>query len=228
MRGYIKMDKLYKIDDYELLNQKVYRILKLRIVKGDIEPGSKLLEKNISEKLGVSRTPVREAIQKLAAEGFIKMIPNQGMVVSKISIKGMRELLQIRSVLEGLAARLVAQVIKEEEIKELEKYQKQMEFFTNENNPLAFSEMDDRFHKLILNISGNSRLIQIRENLSYQNKRYRIKSLSVPGRLKYALKEHQEIVEALKRKDSKQADRLSQKHIENGLKNILAHEKKDE
>jgi len=228
VRGCIKMDKLYKIDDYELLNQKVYRILKIRIVKGDIEPGSKLLEKNISEKLGVSRTPIREAIQRLAAEGFVKMVPNQGMVVNKISIKDMRELLQIRSVLEGLAARLVAQVIKEEEIKELEKYQKQMEFFTNENDPLSFSKMDCEFHELILNICGNNRLIQIRKNLSDQANRYRIRSLSIAGRLKYSLKEHREIVEALKRKDSEQADRLSQKHVENVLKNILTHEKKEE
>jgi len=88
--------------------------------------------------------------------------------------------------------------------------------------------MDAEFHELILNICGNNRLIRIRKNLSEQAHRYRIRSLSVPGRLKYSLKEHQEIIEALKRKDAEQADRLSQKHIENVLANILAHKEKEE
>jgi len=136
--------------------------------------------------------------------------------------------LQIRGVLEGLAARLATKMISEEEIKELEKYQKQMEYYTKKDDVLAFSEMDAEFHELILNICGNNRLIQIRKNLSDQAHRYRIRSLSVPGRLKYSLKEHQEIVEALKRKNAEQADRLSQKHIENVLANILAHKDKEE
>jgi len=156
------------------------------------------------------------------------MIPNQGMMVSKVSIKDIQEVLQIRGVLEGLASRLAAKLIKKEEIKVLEKYIEQMEYYTNKNDSLAFSEMDAEFHELILNICGNSRLIQFRKNLSDQAHRYRIRSLSIPGRLKYSLKEHQEIVEALKRKDSEQADRLSQRHIENVLKNILTHEKKEE
>jgi DNA-binding GntR family transcriptional regulator len=103
-----------------------------------------------------------------------------------------------------------------------------MEYYANKDNALAFSEMDVKLHELILNICGNNRLIQICKNLSDQAHRYRIRSLSIPGRLKHSLKEHQEIVKALKRKDSEQADRLSQKHIKNVLKNILAHESKEE
>ena len=99
-----------------------------------------------------------------------------------------------------------------------------MEYYTNKNDVLAFSEIDAEFHELILNICGNNRLIRIRKNLNDQIHRYRSISLNIPGRLKYSLKEHQGIVEALKRKDAEQADRLSQKHIENVLKNLLTHE----
>jgi DNA-binding GntR family transcriptional regulator len=127
-------------------------------------------------------------------------------VVSNASVEDVQEVLQIRGVLEGLAARLATKMISEEEIKELEKYQKQMEHYTKKDDVLAFSEMDAEFHELILNVCGNNRLIQIRKNLSDQAHRYRIRSLSVPGRLKYSLKEHQEIVEALKRKNAEQAD----------------------
>jgi len=222
------MKKLFKINDYELLNQKVYRILKAEIIEGSLKPGTKLLENNIAKQLGISRTPIREALRELAAEGFVKMNPNQGVVVSNASVEDVQEVLQIRGVLEGLAARLATKMINEEEIKELEKYQKRMEYYTNKDDVLAFSEMDTEFHELILNICGNNRLIQIRKNLSDQAHRYQIRSLSVPGRLKYSLKEHQEIVEALKRKNPEQADRLSQKHIENVLTNILAHKDKEE
>lgn len=222
------MGNLSKIEGYELLSQKVYRILKTEIVKRNLKPGTKLLEVKIAKQMGVSRTPVREAIRELVAEGFVKMIPNQGVIVSIASIEDTQEVLQIRSVLEGLAARLATKVINGEEIKELEKYIEQMEYYANKDNALAFSKIDVEFHELILNICGNNRLIQIRKNLSDQAHRYRIRSLSIPGRLKHSLKEHQEIVKALKRKDSEQAGRLSQKHIENVLKNILAHESKEE
>lgn len=222
------MENLLKIEGYELLSQKVYRILKTEIVKGYLKPGTKLLEGKIAKQMGVSRTPIREAIRELAAEGFVKMSPNQGVIVSIASIEDIQEVLQIRSVLEGLAARLATKVINGGEIKELEKYIKQMEYYTNKDDALAFSEMDAEFHELILNICGNNRLIQIRKNLSDQAHRYRIRSLSIPGRLKYSLKEHQEIVKALKRKEVEQADKLSQKHIENVLKNILEHEIKEE
>jgi len=217
-----------KIEGYELLSQKVYRALKTEIIKGSLKPGIKLSEGKIAVQMGVSRTPVREALKELAAEGFVKMNPNQAVVVSNASVEDVQEVLQIRGVLEGLAARLAIKMISEEEIKELEKYQKQMEYYTKKDDVLAFSEMDDEFHKLILNICSNNRLIQIRKNLCDQARRYRIRSLSVPGRLKYSLKEHQEIVEALKRKNAEQADRVSQKHIENVLVNILAHKDKEE
>jgi len=222
------MGNLSKIEGYELLSQKVYRILKTEIVKRNLKPGTKLLEVKIAKQMGVSRTPVREAIRELVAEGFVKMIPNQGVIVSIASIEDTQEVLQIRSVLEGLAARLATKVISGEEIKELEQYIEQMEYYANKDNALAFSKMDVEFHELILNICGNNRLIQIRKNLSDQAHRYRIRSLSIPGRLKHSLKEHQEIVKALKRKDSEQADKLSQKHVENVLKNILTHESKKE
>lgn len=222
------MESVLKIEGYELLSQKVYHLLKAEIIKESLKPGNKLLEEKIAKQLGVSRTPIREALKQLAAEGFVKMIPNQGMMVSKTSIKDIQEVLQIRGVLEELAARLAAKLIKKEEIKELEKYIEQMEYYTNKNDFLAFSEMDAEFHELVLNICGSNRLIQIRKNLSDQAHRYRIRSLSIPGRLKHSLKEHREIVEALMQKDSEQADRLSQKHIENVLKNILKHEIKEE
>jgi len=223
------MNKLFKINDYELLSKKVYRILKERIIKGNLKPGEKILEVNIAKQLGVSRTPVREALRELAAEGFFAMEPNLGMIVIDFSIEDLQEVLKIRKLLEGFATSIAAKKINKEEIKKLEKIIKKMSISISKNDVLVYSDLNAEFHNLIFNICGNKQLIKIYDNLSNSEHRFRIRSLrNNPERLKYSLKEHQKILEALKRKDSEQAYKLSQKHIENILENILAHEGKEE
>ena len=223
------MNELFKINNYELLSKKVYRILKIRIIKGNLKPGEKLLENKIAEQLGVSRTPIREAIKELAAEGFLKTSPNQGVVINNISIEDLQEVLQIRRVLEGLAASIAAKIINKEEIAKLEKIIERMIITINRNDLLAYSDLNGEFHNLIFNVCGNKQLIKICNNLSSSEYRFRINALrNNPERLKYSLKEHKEIVEVLKRKDSEQADRLSKKHAENVLESILANKDKEE
>ena len=225
------MENISKIMGYELLSKKVYRILKARIIKGDLTQGGKLFEAKIAEQLGVSRTPVREAIKGLAAEGLVKMTPNQGVVVINVSIEDLQEVLQIRRVLEGLAASIAAEKISQEEITKLEEIIKKMSMIISKPKPdvVAYSELNAEFHNLILIACGNKRLMKICNDLSSSDHRFRIRSLrNNPGRLKYSLKEHQDIVDALKKKDTEQADRLSRIHIENVLKNILLHEDKEE
>jgi DNA-binding GntR family transcriptional regulator len=215
------MENNLKIEGYELLNQKVYRVLKEAIIKGFLEPGTKLLENKIAEKMQVSRTPVREAMQKLVAEGFVKTSPNKKMIVSEVSLADIKEVLQIRGVLEGLAARIVAKKINRQEIIELEDIVAQMSLHVNKENLSSYCKVDDEFHDLILNICGNKWIIQIRDNLGSFIYRSRIQSLSVPGRLKHSLEEHQAIMESLKKHNSAKADRLSQIHMENTILNIL-------
>jgi DNA-binding GntR family transcriptional regulator len=210
-----------KIEGYELLSQKVYRVLKDSIIKGFLEPGTKLLENKIAEEMQVSRTPVREAMQKLVAEGFVKTAPNQTMVVTEVSPEDVKEVLQIRGVLEGLAARITAKKINRQEIDELENVVTKMSLHVSRENLSSYCKVDDEFHNLILNICGNKWIIQIRDNLGSFIYRFRIKSLSVPGRLKHSLEEHQAIMESLKKHDSAKADRLSQIHMENTVINIL-------
>ena len=221
------MENNLKIEGYELLNQKVYRVLKEAIIKGFLEPGTKLLENKIAEKMHVSRTPIREAMQKLLAEGFVKTTPNQTMVVTEVSPEDVKEVLQIRGVLEGLAARIAAKKINRQEISELEKVVAQMSLHVTKENLSSYCKVDDEFHDLILNICGNKWIIQIRDNLGSFIYRFRIKSLSVPGRLKLSLEEHQAIMESLKKHNSAEADRLSQVHMENTVINILKNVAKE-
>lgn len=222
-----KMKNNLKIEGYELLNQKVYRVLKESIIKGFLEPGTKLLENKIAEEMHVSRTPVREAMQKLVAEGFVKTIPNQTMIVTEVSLEDVKEVLQIRGILEGLAARIAAKKINRQEIDELENIISQMSLHVTKENLSSYCKVDDEFHNLILNICGNKWIIQIRDNLGSFIYRFRIKSLSVPGRLKHSLEEHQAIMESLKKHNSEETDRLSQIHMENTLINILKNVAKE-
>ena len=215
------MKDFLKIEGYELLSQKVYQVLKKGIVQGILEPGTRLSENKLAKEMHVSRTPIRETIRKLIAEGLIKTSPNKKMVVSEFSLADMKEVLQIRGVLEGLAASITAKKINREEIDELEKIVTHMSLYINKNNLSSYCEIDDKFHDLILSICGNKWIIKVRENLCNFIYRYRFKSLSVPGRLKCSLGEHQAIMESIKKHNSEEADRVSKIHMENTINNIL-------
>ncbi len=215
------MENNLKIEGYELLNLKVYRVLKESIIKGFLEPGTKLLENKIAEKMQVSRTPVREAMQKLVAEGLVTTNPNKTMIVSKVSLVDMKEVLLVRGALEGLAASIAAKRISSQEIDKLEKIVMQMSLYVTKMNLSSYCEIDDKFHNLILNICGNKWIIKVRENLGNFIYRYRVMSLSIPERLKYSLEEHRAIMESLKKRNSDEVNKLSQIHMENTIINIL-------
>lgn len=220
------MDSLYKINDYELLSQKVYRVLKTKIVKGILKPQAKLLEGKIAQQLGVSRTPVREAIQKLIAEGFVKKTPNLSLFVIEISPFEYQEVLQVRAILEGLAACLLAKKITEIEIKQLEENIEQTKDSVSANNLLVFADLNFRFHNLIVNNCGNNYLKKILNDLYNKYPQYRMRTLGFAGRLDSALEEHRKILEALKKREEKNVDRLSQEHVKKSLKIFLMNLKK--
>jgi len=216
-----KMKNNLKIEGYELLSQKVYQVLKKEIVQGLLEPGSRLSENKLAKELHVSRTPIRESIRKLLAEGLVKTSPNKRMTVSEFSLVDMKEVLQVRGTLEGLAASIAAKKINSQEVEKLEKNVIQMNLCIDKNNLSSYCEIDDEFHNFILTICGNKWIIKMRENLGNFIYRYRFKSLSVPGRLQHSLEEHQAIAESLKKHHAEEANKLSKLHIENTILNIL-------
>jgi len=157
------------------------------------------------------------------------MNPNQGVVVINVSIEDLQEVLQIRRVLEGLATSIAAEKISKEETTKLEEIVEKMSICVSKNDITAYSDLNGEFHNLIFSVCGNKWLIKICNNLSNSEQRFKIRSLrNNPGRLKYSLEEHKNIVKALKKGDSKEAERLSQVHIRNMLENILTHKGKEE
>jgi len=201
-----------KLDSYKPLREIVLEALRDAIVSGILEPGERLMEIQLAEEMGVSRTPVREAIRKLELEGFIVMIPRKGAYVAGVSYKDIKDVFEIRAALEGLAAGLAAEKVTDEEIEQLER------ILHYEKEPDTLDEMvqnDTDFHAFLYKAARNDKLIGILANLRENVQRYRTTSLAVPGRVKYAIQEHREIVDAVARHDVEEARNLAAAHIEN-------------
>lgn len=207
-----------KLDNYKPLREMVFESLREAIILGRLRPGERLMEIQLAEEMGVSRTPVREAIRKLELEGFVVMVPRKGAYVAGVSVKDIADVFEVRSALEGLAAGLAAERITEEEMEELEKVILQI---SGEEDILTVVKRDNEFHELIYRASRNHRLTQIITHLSEQISRFRLTSLSVPGRLKIAVGEHKKITEAICDRNVDLSCRLASEHMENAEQNLL-------
>ncbi|OGO79202.1 MAG: GntR family transcriptional regulator [Clostridiales bacterium GWB2_37_7] len=217
------MDNIFelKLDQYKPLREVVFETMRNAIISGDLKPGERLMEVQMAEALGVSRTPVREAIRKLELEGLVIMLPRKGAFIADLSVKDLTEVMEIRASLEGLAAGLAAIRIDQEEIEELEikalKFHKSIENDDVEELIL----MDLEFHDAIFRASRNDRLIQLNNNLREQVQRFREIYHKKVNKSKETSKEHYEMVEAISNRDSDKAEKLARRHIENAEKSIL-------
>lgn len=216
-----------KLDNYKPLRELVFESLREAIINSTLKPGERLMEVQLAEDMGVSRTPVREAIRKLELEGFVVMVPRKGAYVAGISLKDIADVFEIRTALEGLAAGLAAERITEEELEELERHLVKVNEYTETNNLKALIEIDTAFHDILYKASRNDRLVQIISNLREQIQRFRTTSLAVPGRMKDTLLEHKELVEAISERNIEKAQALAQQHVENAENSMLEAIEKD-
>lgn len=210
-----------KLDNYMPLREVVFEALREAILGGTLLPNERLMEVQLAEELGVSRTPVREAIRKLELEGFVVMIPRKGAYVAGISLKDVADVFEIRAALEGLAAGLAAERITEEELEELERILVRKSEAIDQNDLEKLIEIDTQFHEGLYQASRNEKLTQLINNLREQIQRFRATSLSTPGRMREALEEHKKIVEAISERNITRAQELAQEHIENAENSML-------
>lgn len=211
-----------QLDNYKPLRDIVFENLREAIINGQLRPGERLMEVQIAEELGVSRTPVREAIRKLELEGLVVMVPRKGAYVSNVSIKDISDVFQIRRALEGLAAELAAEKLTEEQLEELEQLLARTAETVNKLDVMTTVDIDTGFHQVIYEASRNEKLSSMLYHLREQIQRFRTQSLSRPGRLQQALMEHKAIMEALKEGDGELARRLVEEHIESAESALLA------
>lgn len=209
------------LDNYKPLREIVFETLREAIISGVLIPGERLMEIQLAEEMGVSRTPVREAIRKLELEGFVVMIPRKGAYVSGISMKDIADVFELRAALEGLAAGLAAERVTEEELEQLERILVKLGECVQNNDLEQLVELDTEFHDTLFKASRNERLVQIVSNLREQIQRFRTTTLAAPGRMKFAIQEHKKIVEAVSERNVELARALASEHIENAENSML-------
>ncbi|KYZ76307.1 GntR family transcriptional regulator [Anaerosporomusa subterranea] len=210
-----------KLDSYKPLREVVAETLRDAIVNGVLKPGERLMEIQLAEELGVSRTPVRESIRKLELEGFVVMVPRRGTYVTDLSIKDINEVYEIRTVLDVLAAGLAAERITEEELEELERLLVQIGEFVEQNNMEQLIEFDTKFHDVLYRASRNDRLVGIINNLREQFTRFRSISMKYPGRMQNTVEEHTRLVEAIAQRNPDLAQQIAREHMENSEQTLL-------
>lgn len=208
------------MNEFLPLRDVVFNTLRQAILTGELKPGERLMEIHLANKLGVSRTPIREAIRKLELEGLVTMIPRRGAEVAQITGKSLQDVLEVRRSLDALCAELACERISEEELEALEMACKTFEEATHTGEVRAIAAADVALHDIIIRATDNKRLVQLVNNLAEQTYRYRfeyIKDYSMHGRL---VEEHRVIFEAIRKRDKATAAQAAVIHIDNQMDSI--------
>ncbi len=223
-----------EVTDQYSLRGRVFQKIREDILAGNYAEKEELREAAISKELGVSRTPVREALRQLELEGLVTIVPNKGAHVNGISAKDVRDIYTIRSYLEGLCARWACEHITEEQLEGLEEIVCISEFRISKGHREQMAEMDSRFHVLLYASCGSKILEHVLTDYHQYVERVRRNTLSSLERATEAVQEHKSILNALRNKDADTAEKLANEHIYKSMKNIQNHglenlmKKKDE
>lgn len=203
------------MNEYLPLRDVVFNTLRQAILKGELEPGERLMEIQLADRLGVSRTPIREAIRKLELEGLVLMIPRKGAEVAKISKKSLRDVLEVRRSLEELAIELAIQRITKEELQELTQAQEDFRLAVLTGDAMTIAETDEHFHELIYIATDNSRLVQMLNNLREQMYRYRLEYIKDADKRQILVIEHDHILKEIREHRVAEAKVAIREHIDN-------------
>jgi DNA-binding GntR family transcriptional regulator len=214
-------------DEYLPLRDVVFNTLRKAILTGELKPGERLMEIHLADKLGVSRTPIREAIRKLELEGLVTMIPRRGAEVAQITEKSMNDVLEIRRAVDALCAELACDRITKEELENLKCACDVFAQAVATKDIQKIAEADVELHDIIVQATGNSRLVQLVNNLSEQMYRYRFEYIKDYTQHEKLVEEHRIIYESIVKKDKQTASAAAKMHIDNQERTIIAQIRKE-
>ena len=209
---------------YLPLRDVVFQTLREAILKGELKPGERLMELQLASRLGVSRTPIREAIRMLELEGLAVTMPRKGAEVARMTEKDMEDVLQIRKALDELAVGLACDNMTEESLEQLRAALKNFEESTRSRDVKKIAQADVEFHDTIYQAADNPKLVNMLNNLREQMYRYRVEYLKNESIYPRLIEEHQGIYDGLKRKDKETVVEIVSHHVENQeivVKNII-------
>ncbi len=209
------------MDEFLPLRDVVFNTLRKAILTGELKPGERLMEIHLANRLGVSRTPIREAIRKLELEGLVIMIPRRGAEVAQITEKGLKDVLEVRRALDALCAELACDRIGEEEKEKLKSACDEFEKATKTKDATVIAQADVALHDIIVQATGNQRLIQLINNLSEQMYRYRFEYIKEESRHDNLVEEHRMIYESIAARDKEKAAAAARLHIDNQEASVI-------
>lgn len=209
-----------KMNEYLPLRDVVFNTLRQAILRGELKPGERLMEIQLANKLGVSRTPIREAIRKLELEGLVLMIPRRGAEVAEIKEKSLKDVLEVREALEELAVQLACEHITQEQIVEMKKAAEEVRVALRSKDITKIAQADVQFHDVINAATDNQKLVQLLNNLREQMYRFRIEYLKNESVYSTVLEEHEALMDAIIRKDKAKATEVIGLHIANQSREV--------
>ncbi len=199
----------------------VYQELERMIVEGELQGGDRINEKALAEQQGVSRGPIREACRRLEEAGLVEIKPNRGAFVRKLVFDDVIEIYEIRAALFGFAGRILAQIITDPQIEQLEAVLKKMRAFAETGDVESYYPLNLEFHSLLTSFTGNKRLARLYENLNKELHLYRRRTLVVGSNLKESCDEHQEILDALRGGNPARISKAMRLHSMGGRNRLL-------
>lgn len=203
------------------LREKILESIRDAIISGKITPGSRVSEPELADRFGISRTPIREAFRQLESEGYLKVIPRKGAVVSAFTQKDVEEFYAIKSILEGYAARLACSKLSDKEIVRLQTINSRLAELCAQSDIKQFFKVHNDFHDLFIKAADNDKLREMINLLVTRFQRLRLMSLSQPGRMDISVQEHNKIIKAFCERDCETAELLVRKNAEYGGRVLL-------
>ena len=210
-----------EMDEFLPLRDVVFNTLRTAILTGQLKPGERLMEVHLANQLGVSRTPIREAIHKLELEGLVIMIPRRGAEVARITEKNLKDVLEVRRALDALSVELACDRITESDVKRLYEACQEFERAVKKKDASVIAQADVALHDIIVEATGNRRLQQLVNNLAEQMYRYRFVYIQEESQHDMLVAEHREIYESIASRDKERASKAASIHIDNQEKSII-------
>ena len=209
------------MDAYLPLRDVVFNTLREAILKGELQPGERLMELQLASKLGVSRTPIREAIRMLEQEGLAVTMPRKGAEVARMTLKDMEDVLEVREALDELAARIACAKINDEQLENLKSIRDEFKKSLDSGDVKKIAEEDVRFHDAIYEATDNAKLIALTNNIREQMYRYRLEYVKDARAHSILISEHNDIINKLSKKDEENTKTVIRQHITNQEKGII-------
>lgn len=205
-----------QLEKHLTLREKILEHIRDAIISGTLKAGSRVSEPELADRYGISRTPIREAFRQLESEGYLTVIPRRGAIVREFTQKDVEDFYAIKSILEGYAARQACIRLTPKEVEKFETNNRKLAELAEQDDFKSFFKLHNEFHEMFIKAADNEKLRELITSVVTRFQRLRFMSLSLPGRMKVAVQEHDKIIDAFRRKDPEMAEMLVRKNAEYG------------